>query len=533
MGSKSDNVELKIAWLSKTFAIIVFAISIFLFVSCFFHVSYFTNIIHKFESIQLNSSVGFIFAAIALWLLNKPYKPMYKITILFCGALICCIGLFTTYEYDKSIHIFQILFLRFVEKNQLVTTTNVERIAPLSALSFLLLGLALTLACFKRTSFIYIHILCLFIFSISFFSLSGYLFGLEFFTGFLLSVKMSIYSILAFIVLSIGIMLQQGNYGIVKLFTDIHETIAGKIAYSSLLIIFPIELLLGVLHAQAEKYNLYGNTYGIAIFTLLNIAIIAAIILWNANKLQIEEKNKNMVQKELAENVLRLSSRNSQLNDFINIVCHNLRGPLSSITMITKFIDDTENFDEKVEMMANLNPVTESLNEVFNELVTSLQIKNDLEIESENNQLEQCVKSILGSMEPQLKKTHASLITDFSEAPVLFYPKKYIVSILYNLISNALKYRDTTKNPLIKIIAKKINDKVVLSVSDNGLGLDTKMHKDNLFKIGKVFHNHPEAKGFGLFMTRSQVEAMGGRIWVESSPGAGATFFVEFRNQNI
>ncbi|WP_394350912.1 ATP-binding protein [Flavobacterium phycosphaerae] len=56
------------------------------------------------------------------------------------------------------------------------------------------------------------------------------------------------------------------------------------------------------------------------------------------------------------------------------------------------------------------------------------------------------------------------------------------------------------------------------------------MHKDNIFKIRKVFHKHPDARGFGLFMTKTQVESMGGRIWIESIPNKGSTFFIEFNN---
>ena len=73
--------------------------------------------------------------------------------------------------------------------------------------------------------------------------------------------------------------------------------------------------------------------------------------------------------------------------------------------------------------------------------------------------------------------------------------------------------------------------KILLTVKDNGLGLDLKKHQSNLFKIRKVFHRHPDAKGFGLYITKAQVEAMKGRIWVESVPDVGSTFFVEFNNQ--
>ena len=81
------------------------------------------------------------------------------------------------------------------------------------------------------------------------------------------------------------------------------------------------------------------------------------------------------------------------------------------------------------------------------------------------------------------------------------------------------------------IHGSKINGKALLSVSDNGLGIDLVKHSENFFKIGKVFHRHPNAKGFGLYMTKTQVEAMEGKIWVESIPDIGSTFYIEFSNQ--
>ena len=97
-------------------------------------------------------------------------------------------------------------------------------------------------------------------------------------------------------------------------------------------------------------------------------------------------------------------------------------------------------------------------------------------------------------------------------------------------MSNALKYHAPGRRPLIKLSTQKLEDGTLLKVADNGLGIDLDKHKDNIFKIGKVFHRHPNAKGFGLFMTKTQVEAMGGKIWVESTAGEGATFFIEFKD---
>jgi signal transduction histidine kinase len=85
---------------------------------------------------------------------------------------------------------------------------------------------------------------------------------------------------------------------------------------------------------------------------------------------------------------------------------------------------------------------------------------------------------------------------------------------------------------MIKSI-KAANKRVVLSVTDNGLGIDLALHKDQIFKIRKTFHKHADAKGFGLFITKTHVEAMNGKIWVESHPDKGSTFYIEFKNQII
>ena len=113
------------------------------------------------------------------------------------------------------------------------------------------------------------------------------------------------------------------------------------------------------------------------------------------------------------------------------------------------------------------------------------------------------------------------------------FPSKYIDSILSNLISNALKYKSPKRNPVISIKTERVNRDIILSVKDNGLGIDMKLAEKNLFKIRKVFHNHPDAKGFGLFLIKTQIDAMKGEIWVESEPDKGSTFFVKFKNAVI
>ncbi|GEM_PF-2784176 len=233
----------------------------------------------------------------------------------------------------------------------------------------------------------------------------------------------------------------------------------------------------------------------------------------------------------LEEKSLKLANQNEQLNDFCDIVSHNLRAPLASIAMLADYIERCDDEKEKEEMVSKIKPVANNLNEIFNELVESLQIDQDHTIQSNQNLLNEVIKKITKRFEIEIELNEVEIILDNSETPFIYFPFMYLDSILSNLISNSIKYKFPNRKPVIKISTKIENDSIILSVEDNGLGIDLLRHKNNLFKIRKVFHDHPDAKGFGLFISKKQIEALGGKIWVESIPNEGTTFFVKFVNQ--
>ncbi|MEJ5961362.1 PAS domain S-box protein [Pedobacter immunditicola] len=236
---------------------------------------------------------------------------------------------------------------------------------------------------------------------------------------------------------------------------------------------------------------------------------------------------------EEEQNILleRLSFQNTQLIDFCNIVTHNLRGPLNNIAMLVDLVEESDCPEEQQEMLGKLKPVIESLKFTFNELVETVQIKQDMEIKSEVVILEDCLKQTMEGLEMEILKAKAQLRVNFQEAPELYFPPKYVTSIFHNLISNALKYRSPDRVLNIDVSTYKKGSSIFLTVKDNGLGIDLGKHKDHVFKIGKVFHGHANAKGLGLYMTKSQVEVMGGHIEVESVVNEGASFRIEFKNQ--
>ncbi|HET6253637.1 MAG TPA: ATP-binding protein [Puia sp.] len=246
----------------------------------------------------------------------------------------------------------------------------------------------------------------------------------------------------------------------------------------------------------------------------------------------IDITDRKLMEEKQAALVKQLSAQNTQLIDFCAIVSHNLRAPLVNISMLVDCLEETKDPGEHSLLITKLKPVIENLQLTFNELVESIQIRQDLEIMTEDVCLKECVRRTVTGLQTEINRLDAQITTDFSEASMINYAPQYLNSIFHNLVSNSLKYHHPARKPEIHLRTTRRDDKIILSIQDNGLGIDLVKHRNNFFKIGKVFHRHPNAKGFGLFMTKTQVEAMGGRIWVESTPQVGSTFYIEFATRN-
>ena len=145
---------------------------------------------------------------------------------------------------------------------------------------------------------------------------------------------------------------------------------------------------------------------------------------------------------------------------------------------------------------------------------------------SETLSLQSIYDKVIQNLSVDIRKAGAEIVHDFSEAPEVTSPKSYIESILQNLISNAIKYRDPSRKPVVRVRSHKQQGRTCIVVADNGLGIDMEKHGSDLFGLYKTFHNNRNSKGVGLYITRAQVVSLGGRIEVSSKPGQGSTFTV-------
>jgi PAS domain S-box-containing protein len=221
-----------------------------------------------------------------------------------------------------------------------------------------------------------------------------------------------------------------------------------------------------------------------------------------------------------------LIQRNKDLEQFAYIISHNLRGPVSNIIGCTEILTDQKlDDDSKKSIIQGLSISVKKLDGVISDLNHILQIKHDIGEKKELINFSCLVDDIKVSIANLIEKEQVSIITNFEEVDEFLTLKTYMYSIFYNLISNSIKYRRADVSPVIEISTRLLKDKIEISFEDNGMGIDMKK-KEQVFGLYKRFHNHKEGKGMGLFMVKTQVETLGGKINVQSEINKGTVFTI-------
>lgn len=226
-----------------------------------------------------------------------------------------------------------------------------------------------------------------------------------------------------------------------------------------------------------------------------------------------------------------LKRKNEQLEEFTQIVSHNLRAPVGNILTLISFLESAQTTDEKVEYIHYLKESGALILTTLHELNDVLKIKQSENIEKQELQFENVFRQVRTMLITKVTEAQADVQVDFSEAPTILYPNIYLESIFLNLLSNSLKYTHPDRKPVIRYKTYYRNNHLILEASDNGVGIDLQRYGHQVFKLRKTFHRHPESRGVGLFMIKNQIEAMGGDITLTSAENEGTTFYIDF-NKN-
>lgn len=216
--------------------------------------------------------------------------------------------------------------------------------------------------------------------------------------------------------------------------------------------------------------------------------------------------------------------QNKRMLNFSYIVSHNLRSHSSNIESIIGFLETTDDEKEKMEMLTHLKNVSKSLHDTLYNLNEVVSIQSNTTLKVEKVILFPFINNILKGLSNQICSTKTVVQNKVSKKVVFQYNKGYLESVLQNIILNSIKYKHPDRSPTITFSCMPVDNFLVLSITDNGIGIDLKKHKSKLFGMYKTFHGNKDALGIGLFMSKNQVEAMGGKIEVESVLGQSTTF---------
>jgi len=293
-----------------------------------------------------------------------------------------------------------------------------------------------------------------------------------------------------------------------------------------------------LLNKERETYQMekrYITSKGNIVYAVLSVSLVWAdeepayfisqIVDITAKTLlafEIEKKNMALetANKELQNHITRI-------NEFNRIIGHNLRGPATSIINAADFLERSDDENDRRLLLSKMKGTSQLIVNTINDLKDFLEIQINQDKNYPPADFKDALQNSLHILEDHIRDTNAVINTRFEVDKVLF-PKVYLESVFYNLVSNAIKYRNKQLAPVIDISTKKEGRLVVLQVSDNGIGINLERYANDIFKYQKIFHKGYESNGVGLFLTKTQVESYGGKIEVQSEVNKGTTFIIYF-----
>ncbi|WCO03025.1 sensor histidine kinase [Psychroserpens ponticola] len=237
---------------------------------------------------------------------------------------------------------------------------------------------------------------------------------------------------------------------------------------------------------------------------------------------------------ELLNNNLGLiTHQNKRLHNFTHIVSHNLKTHIGNFKNILEFYDESTTENEKEELVGHLKTISEALTNTIVDLNDIINIKSKSSIEQINQKINifSCANKIIKSLELESQQKEISIHNAIREIDHIKTNTSYFESILHNLISNGIKYSHPDRKSKIILQTIHTSDAIKILISDNGIGIDLDKYKNQLFEMYQTFHgtNREDSRGIGLYITKTQVEALDGKIELSSKLDEGSTFTLTFK----
>jgi len=227
-----------------------------------------------------------------------------------------------------------------------------------------------------------------------------------------------------------------------------------------------------------------------------------------------------------------LELANSYLEQLAFISAHDIKSPILALNGLMDVMYHSKNLKPEdvrvLDLQKNVIGQMQLTNKALNEILRLRQNLKDIS-DNETLPLGEIVKQVINTLETEVRATGANLQVEMDGVSAIRFPHVYFQSLFHNLISNALKYQDPERPLVVKFTGKRIDaENIRFTIEDNGLGFDMAQNQHRLYGMFKRFHNHVPGTGIGLHIVKSIVDAFDGKIDVESTPGKGTKFVLQF-----
>ena len=255
----------------------------------------------------------------------------------------------------------------------------------------------------------------------------------------------------------------------------------------------------------------------------------------NELEAKVKERTRDLVdsEKKLLHKNEDLVKINTDLDNFIYTASHDLRAPVSNIEGLMNALLDTLRangfYSEDVERIIKMiEGSVKRFQGTIKELTEISKIQRASTEDVVKINVCETIENIKSDINNLIRESNAIVRLDTTQCPLISFSKANFRSIVYNLLTNAIKYRSPDRQAKVEIKFQEVDGYNVLEVKDNGLGIK-KEHHDKIFAMFKRMHDHVEGTGVGLYIVKRSVENAGGKIVVESEEGKGSVFKVYFK----
>ncbi|GAB3526070.1 response regulator [Pontibacter brevis] len=246
------------------------------------------------------------------------------------------------------------------------------------------------------------------------------------------------------------------------------------------------------------------------------------------NKLTLETNQQ--LEERVKERTQELTRVNKDLDNFVYTASHDLKAPINNIEGLVTALQET--LQEKGAHPEDVVPIMEMMNtsisrfkSILADLTEVAKVQYEAAAEKDKVSFKEILEDVKPNIKDMIEEHDAAVLDDFSQAPDICFSRKNLRSIVYNLVSNSIKYSSPERKPEITVTTAIVNDFTLLTVRDNGLGL-RKQDQQKVFGMFKRLHTHVEGTGVGLAIVKRIVENCGGKIEFESELGKGTVFKV-------